>query len=119
MKTREQAIARAQCAANRDNIPYMIFKRRNGQWMYGRPVWYTTAPGSIVHSGDTCKEIIQPKAQNQHLLIAGHSVGLEELKKDIAAAKLRYTYREFCFTWATVEALVEALEANRSNNNGN
>jgi hypothetical protein len=42
--------------------------------------------------------------------IAGHKVGIEELKADVAAAMNKFHYNDFCFTWVTVDALLNKIE---------
>lgn len=41
--------------------------------------------------------------------IAGQPVTLEELRADVIAAKKKYRYTDHCFTWATVQSLLEAV----------
>jgi hypothetical protein len=42
--------------------------------------------------------------------IRGTDVPLADLKKDVEAAKSKYESHTWCFTSATVEALIEAIE---------
>jgi hypothetical protein len=64
MKTREMALESARRSANREGIPYMISRRPNGQWMYGRLTWYT-GEGSAIHDKDSFKEQIDPEGSVQ------------------------------------------------------
>lgn len=43
------------------------------------------------------------------LSIAALDVPMEDLKADIAVAKEKYFYRDFCFTWATVLGLLNEI----------
>ena len=49
-------------------------------------------------------------------LADGNTVTLEELEADVEAAKTKFYYRDFCFTYLTVDALltkIRELEAKR------
>ncbi len=43
--------------------------------------------------------------------IMGYDVNLTELIADVEAAKKKFTRDDFCFTWATVEGLIDSLVA--------
>lgn len=40
----------------------------------------------------------------------GNKATLSEIRADVEAAKLKYGYRDFCFSYLTVEALLNKLE---------
>lgn len=65
--TKEEALKQAQEAANVHKQDYMVSKKPNGDWCFGRRFWYEQhADGVSHHRNDTEKTVIRPSGLTVH-----------------------------------------------------